>query len=42
MRSRVVAFTQFWFRGTSGYVDPMTTQTSPTFGNTNFGEAGGY
>ena len=29
---------------TSGFsdVDPMTTQTSTTFGNTNFGEAGGY
>ena len=23
-------------------VDPMTTQTAPTFGNTKFGEAGGY
>jgi hypothetical protein len=23
-------------------VDPMTTQTAPTFGSTNFGEAGGY
>ena len=23
-------------------VDPMTTQTAPTFGNTRFGEAGGY
>ena len=23
-------------------VDPMTTQTAPTYGSTNFGEAGGY
>jgi hypothetical protein len=23
-------------------VDPMTTQTAPTYGSTNFGAAGGY